>query len=49
MRAVKREKFGKKELERLKDMLQKAEVQDVDMKEVCTGQASFHFTGIHIL
>ena len=37
MRSVRREKFGKRELERLKDMIQKAEVTNVEMKEIGNG------------
>ncbi|KAL4224980.1 hypothetical protein ACF0H5_015675 [Mactra antiquata] len=37
MRAIKRENFGKKELERLKGVLEKAKAnEDVDMKEIYT-------------
>lgn len=41
MRAVKREKFGKKELERLKGVVKKAkEKDDVEVMEILTG--NFH-------
>ena len=38
MRSIKREKYGKKELERLKGILDKAKDQDVEMKDLYTGK-----------
>ena len=39
MRNIKREKYGKKELERLKGILETAQKQDVEMKDLYTGSA----------
>lgn len=38
MKAVKRERYGAKELIRLKNMLEKAESKDVDMSDVFTSK-----------
>ena len=41
MRNIKREAFGKKELERLKHVVERAKVdEDVEMKEMFTGISS---------